>query len=128
METFSSFKIFNPEYIISISDNNLKFIEEIYSIYCLQGAEILKLIKNAVNCNDINVISIQAHKLKSSFNIIGLTNSIENICILEDVNKIKTEQIEIISILKKIEEDYILSKDEFHIFIQKLKEEKNVTN
>ena len=117
------FEVINPEYLVSISQNNIELIEKIYIAYTQQTELIVKQIQQSVDIKDFNKIGKLFHTLKSTFSILGITQCQADILYAENKGEIEIDLHKIIEILKKIEGICLLANKEMIIFIENIKKQ-----
>lgn len=107
-------KIISLNALEELSDGDKDFQKEIMSLFIQQAGKLYNEIKRFSNVKDINGIRATAHKLKSSFGIIGadgrLINELENISeislnpggLTETIDSLERQLNEIFCILNEL--------------------------
>lgn len=107
INTNKTVELSNPEQIISLeylkemTTNDTNFMKEMLRLFNKQSGDNLQLLKDFYSENDLESIKKIAHKLKSSFNIIGANiaildaiefeNSTENNTLAKNIQKLETQ-------------------------------------
>lgn len=64
----------NLTYLISISDNDLQFVEDMINTFLEQTPELLEEMQQLVKQNNWHQIGRTAHRLKPSLTFMGMTD------------------------------------------------------
>lgn len=115
--------IINTEYLKKISNNDYKFLIKIYNAYEFQIKEIFNDIYENLDNNNVIQVSKLYHKLKSSFNVLGISKFKNEIVMIENLSNHNLNSEEIYVITKKIENITSLVTEEMINFIENLKKE-----
>jgi HPt (histidine-containing phosphotransfer) domain-containing protein len=73
----SGYTYINLEYLYEVADNDTDFVREIITDYLNNVPEQLAQMENVAAAGDIEAVKFIAHKMKSSFQFMGVQQLIE---------------------------------------------------
>jgi PAS domain S-box-containing protein len=88
-------QLYNLDYLRSVSGNNEEFIREMVLTFTQTIPPLLVEMKQALNDSDWPKLARQAHQIKPSFTLMGLTELRSNILFIEENSKASTKLDEI---------------------------------
>ena len=88
-------QLYNLDYLRSVSGNNEEFIREMVLTFTQTIPPLLVEMKQALSDSDWSKLARQAHQIKPSFTLMGLTELRSNILFIEENSKASTKLDEI---------------------------------
>jgi CheY-like chemotaxis protein len=88
-------QLYNLDYLRSVSGNNEEFIREMVLTFTQTIPPLLMEMRQALSDSDWPKLARQAHQIKPSFTLMGLTELRSNILFIEENSKASTKLDEI---------------------------------
>ncbi|HEU4495598.1 MAG TPA: histidine kinase [Flavobacterium sp.] len=93
---------YNLAKVYEISDNDSDFVQDIINLFVAEVPSDLKNVKKGISGKDYKLAYSYAHKIKPTFNLLGMTVAFEEILLVEDWAKREGKKKEIKDTYKSI--------------------------
>ncbi|OQA98164.1 MAG: hypothetical protein BWY22_00978 [Bacteroidetes bacterium ADurb.Bin217] len=114
------FQLIHEDYILSLCDNDIEFINRLYQSYLEQTADLEQKLRQCILQYDYAQAKRIIHTLKSSFSVLGVTSCNAEIALSESETFHTLSHTDFSEVIEKIIAVYIQASQEFSIFIQNL--------
>ena len=94
---------YNLAKVYALSDNDPEFVLQIITLFVTEVPEDLKQIDLGIKTKDHKLAYSYAHKIKPSFDLLGMTNAFEEILQVEAWTKVEGKRKEIIDTFESIQ-------------------------
>ena len=94
---------YNLAKVYALSDNDSEFVLQIITLFVTEVPEDLKQIDLGIKTKDHKLAYSYAHKIKPSFDLLGMTNAFEEILQVEAWTKVEGKRKEIIDTFESIQ-------------------------
>lgn len=102
--TLSAPQLTELSFLKEISENNEQFFREFIQMFLANTPKSVEDIEAGIEQNDFEKIRMASHKVKPSFNYVGLKEQCAQAAKIEDLAKKQQDMPEIIQLLNKIKE------------------------
>ena len=113
-------KVTNLEYLREFSNNDITFMKDMINIFIETIPEDLRNIEEAWEKQDFLNLKATVHKMKPSYQFMGISDLREDILNLERLSKVGENKDEMKQLIRKITEYSILAIKELELEIDKL--------
>jgi signal transduction histidine kinase/DNA-binding NarL/FixJ family response regulator len=118
--TNQDFKLTNLDYLRTVSKGNTKFMAEVISIFMLQTPSAITNMKKYAHAGDWKSLAAEAHKIKPSFNFMGMKKTGDLAKEIEELGKNNVQTEKIVFSIEKIEDACSKAFPELEMELKKL--------
>ncbi|HYG40535.1 MAG TPA: Hpt domain-containing protein [Cytophagales bacterium] len=113
-------KVTNLKYLREFSNNDVVFMKDMINIFIDTIGDDLRAIEDAWHKEDYALVRSTVHKMKPSYQFMGIADLREDILKLEQLSKASENPPEMKRLIRKITENTILAIKELEVDLQNL--------